>query len=165
MEENASKALMMTTSIIIGILIVSTGVFVFNIFTRFSKEREEELFSSQIEQFNQVFTKFQSLDVINIHDIIEVANYAKDYNTSLYNKDHSVDTNYYIRVNIKNVAYNVQDMDMSDKVGLIDRYMDINFKLKDVDGIKYDNGTGRVKSITFEINYTPKGTKVEIDPR
>ena len=83
--ENASKALIMAASIIVGIMIVSIAVTLFNTFSNFSQTAIEELEQKQIAEFNSNFTKYEGVldgEIINvsIHDIITLSNFAKQSN-------------------------------------------------------------------------------------
>lgn len=88
--ENASNALLMAGGILIGILILSMMVYIFLMFVNYSSVNYERLEQAQIDQFNVQFLKYYgertkedgTLEPIlcTAHDIITIANLAKDYN-------------------------------------------------------------------------------------
>lgn len=88
--ENASKALIMAAEVLIGIIILSIAVYLFNLFASYSEERYKEIESTQIVQFNNQFMKFYGTRInsegieipieCTIHDITSLANLAQKHN-------------------------------------------------------------------------------------
>ena len=56
--ENASKALIMATEILIGIMIISIGVYLFNTVGKYSADTTAKMEETQIAQFNEQFLNF-----------------------------------------------------------------------------------------------------------
>ena len=94
--ENASKALIMAAEILIGVMIISAGVYLFNTFGRYSADATKKIEQAQIDTFNDQFLKYygsvtkydetKQKDVVEpvkctIHDIVNLANLAKKNNT------------------------------------------------------------------------------------
>ncbi len=77
--ENASKALIMAASILLGLMIVSVGTVLFNSFGGFSKNITEEIAKKQIAEFNAQFQKYEGKK-ITTHDIVTLANLAQKNN-------------------------------------------------------------------------------------
>ena len=77
--ENASKALLIAGGILVGILILSIGVYLFNNYRDVGITYEQSLSATEIEKFNSNFTKFEGRDDITIHEILTLANFAKQY--------------------------------------------------------------------------------------
>ena len=100
--ENASKALIMAATILIGVAILSLGVYLFTYFGNYAKDVEGENRANQIAQFNSQFLKYQGSEDITIYDILTVANLAKQNNENydLTKADANQNT-LYIRVNVK----------------------------------------------------------------
>lgn len=145
--ENASKALLMTTSVLIAIMVIGIATYVFNIFGTFAKNKEEDLYNKQIGVFNAQFVKYETMEDINIHDIITVANYAKNYNETYAEGKPDL----YVHVNIDGKAIDLQNKDVDYKNNLIREAIDNIYKYKLADnGIEYNNVTGRVIKITFK---------------
>ena len=93
--ENASKALIMAAEILVSIMVISIGVFVFNEMGQYSAETTQDMEATQIAQFNTQFTQYygsittyddagnvesQSPIPCTIHDIVGLANLAKQVN-------------------------------------------------------------------------------------
>ncbi len=94
--ENASKALIMAASVLLGIMIISVGVALFNSFGGFSRDITSEIERRQIEEFNTQFLKYYGETTeyneeknryekqkikVTTHDIVTLANLAKKNNT------------------------------------------------------------------------------------
>lgn len=94
--ENASKALIMAASVLLGIMIISVGVTLFNSFGGFSRDITSEVERRQIEEFNIQFLKYYGETTeynqeknryekqkikVTTHDIVTLANLAKKNNT------------------------------------------------------------------------------------
>lgn len=76
--ENASKALLIAGEILIAIVILSIGVYLYTTFNNVSEEYNKEIKFKQILEFNQNFTKYQNRENITIQEIITIANFAKE---------------------------------------------------------------------------------------
>lgn len=108
--ENASKALIMAAEILIGIMIISIGVYLFNTVGKYSAETTAKMEEAQIAQFNAQFLKFYGTSATEgkkteaikctIHDIVGLANLAKKVNE--YNGFSGIqvpsDNSYYIQI-------------------------------------------------------------------
>lgn len=88
--ENASKALIMAGEILIGVMIISMGVYIFNMFATYSEEKYSRIEEAQIAEFNDRFYKFYGTTLndkgvakpieCTIHDIVSLANFAQKHN-------------------------------------------------------------------------------------
>lgn len=96
--ENASKALLMAASILIGLIVLSLGVYLVNTFKSFSQDYNESLEIQRMQQFNAQFTAFSTRSNVSIHEIMTLANYAKEFNST---NNIEPTNNQYINVNIK----------------------------------------------------------------
>ena len=102
--ENASKALLMAASVLIGILILSLAVYLFVTFGASSAELHKQTEENQLNQFNSQFTVYNGTNV-NIYDIITIANIATDNNIYYELGKKSTETDgkdYYISVKYGN---------------------------------------------------------------
>ncbi len=99
--ENASKALIMAAGVLIGILILSLAIYLFANFGAASAEVHRQNEANQINQFNAQFTSYEGRTDITIHDVVTVANLAKDSNAN-YELTSQTETNYYIIVKLGN---------------------------------------------------------------
>jgi len=84
--ENASKALIMAAEILIGVMIIAAGVYLFNMLADYSSDKYEKIESAQIAEFNAQFLKYYGEDQngnpveCTIHDIVSLANLAQKNN-------------------------------------------------------------------------------------
>lgn len=101
--ENASKALIMAGSVLIGVLIMTLAVYLFVDFGTTSAQINEQNAQNQITQFNSKFTSYEGKEDITIYDIITIASYANENNKFYENDDE-----YKICVSINN-NNNIQD--------------------------------------------------------
>ena len=150
--ENASKALIMAGGILIGILIISLGVYLFADFGNTSAEIHKENEQRQLSQFNTQFTVYEGRDNITVYELISVINLAKENNrqyrgTNLYDDENN---GYEVLVYVD--SNNVTDLDLGT---LEDRYIkngsETLYTCGDTgSGIDYYSGNGRVKVIRFK---------------
>ena len=87
--ENASKALVMAAEVLIGIMIISLGVYLFATYSKTSKEIYDKQYEQQIIQFNTKYTNYIDKENLNIYDIRTIASYAKHDNESLSELDRN----------------------------------------------------------------------------
>ena len=78
--ENASKALFIVAGVLMSIMILSLGVYIFSLFGDFSSNIEKDREKQQIEAFNAKFYKYQELEKVTAHDIVTVINLARQSN-------------------------------------------------------------------------------------
>lgn len=77
--ENATKALIMAGTILIALLIISLGVYLFNTYSDFVYEKQEQQAKQEKIQFNTKFEKYVEKD-LSLQDVITIVNLAKEYN-------------------------------------------------------------------------------------
>lgn len=108
--ENASKALIMAAEVLIGVMIISIGVYLFNVFGQYSADNTKRIEDTQISEFNNQFLKFYGSRTndegkvepikCTIHDIVSLANLAKENNKN-YGLEKEDNKTRYIRIDIK----------------------------------------------------------------
>mgnify|MGYP004583687543 CR=1 FL=1 len=121
--ENATKAFLMVAGILIGVLILALGLYIFSIFGQYSENAYQAMEEKQTTQFNNQFLKYygkitrsyidektkrektvQEPIKCTAHDIITLANLAQE-NNKYYQVDslnkYDENTNY-IQIDIKN---------------------------------------------------------------
>lgn len=159
--ENASKALIMAGSILIGVIIMSIGVYVFSVYGGTSEQIQKQLNEKAIAEFNAHFTKYDGMKECTLHDIISLANFAKKYNEDL-EVQNNISSDYHIKVQLK-VGYTTTQLTIEQPEDLIKRLQDEETETTiDEEGnrnthTKYYTGKilgydvlGRVKGIQFE---------------
>lgn len=110
--ENASKALIMAATILMSVVIVSLGVYLATALSSYASEVDEQTRINQISQFNSQFLTYLNKEV-TIHDIITVANLAKENNdyyglTSLTSGTSEGKT-LYIQVSVQGISSNFEN--------------------------------------------------------
>lgn len=111
--ENASKALIMAAEILVGVMIISIGVYLFNTMGEYSAATAEEIEEARIDSFNQQFLKYYGTSNIEggniepikctIHDIIGLANLARKTNeqNGFTEAEAASDNSLYIQIDLK----------------------------------------------------------------
>lgn len=117
--ENASKALLIAASIMIGLIILSLGIYLVNTFKSFSQDYNDSMEIQRMQQFNAQFTAFSTRSNVSIHEIMTLANCAKEFN-SINNLNEG--DSQYINVIIdcgKNKIFNLSNQNKYPKTGSI----------------------------------------------
>ena len=114
--ENASKALIMATSVLLGLMIISVGVALFNTFSEFSRDTLSKVEEKNIAEFNNNYIKYYGNITtekngkeiskpieVTAHDIVSVANLAKQNNEKyeLENQNTYNENTYYVQVKVE----------------------------------------------------------------
>ena len=133
--ENASKALIMAASVLLGVMILSVGVYLFYVYSDYSSNAYQQMEQAQINQFNTQFLKYYGMTAVEnekeepqpilctAHDIISLANLAYQNNLQ-YEVDnlngYNVNT-YYIQIDVgnTNITLGVFDHDEQTKLSFI----------------------------------------------
>ena len=135
--ENASKALLMAAEILVGIMIISIGVYLFNSLGQYSAETANEIEETQIASFNQQFLRFygmsssdgETLEPVHctIHDIVGLANLAKKLNEQNGFTDIEPISDYsrYIQIDVKigtRTYRNLESYSQDELIDLVKNY-------------------------------------------
>ena len=78
--ENASKALLLAGSVLIGVMVLALAVYLFSNFAGSSQEIHQNIEDNQIAQFNNQFTQYVGNTNVTIHNIVSMANLATQNN-------------------------------------------------------------------------------------
>lgn len=78
--ENASKALLMAAGILIGILVLSLGIYMFVYFSGETKRVYNQVQADQINQFNSEYSSLEGKSDVTIYDVISIARRAREFN-------------------------------------------------------------------------------------
>ncbi len=101
--ENASKALLMAASVLVGVVILSLAVYLYISFSGSANEIGKQMEEGQLQQFNNQFTSYvDKKDTLTIYDVVTVANLARD-NNNYYQLTSPTDNNFYIQVNCEGI--------------------------------------------------------------
>lgn len=137
--ENASKALIMAAEILIGVMIISIGVYLFNVMGQYSSETTSQMEDTQIAQFNNQFLKYYGTITgdtgqienikVTIHDIVGLANLARQSNEryGFTEAEPISDSSYYIQIDLKigHTTYRNLEMKTQDELVEIIKNNDI----------------------------------------
>lgn len=155
--ENASKALIMAGTILIGILIIALFVYFFNSAYGLRKSYDDNISTTKMVEFNTKFTKYNitqtqydqsdGKNYVRIYDIITLGNLAKEFNSS--NELNSSDDEY-ITISILKVpnAENIQSNNAKTNNELIANWNNSEHKFVST-SVEYSS-SGRIKSMTFK---------------
>lgn len=95
--ENATQALMIAVGVLIGLLLLSLGVYLFNMISEYAGDTERQMSQTSVAQFNDKFLKNNGLTNLTIQDVITIKNYASDVNSQEGTFDNG-----YVEVNFTN---------------------------------------------------------------
>lgn len=117
--ENASKALIMAASVLVGVMILTIAVTLYKTFSDFGHETYEKVEAEKINMWNNTYLKYygtileekngSTIEVpvgATAHDIISLANHARENNrkyelTMPYDSKKQDETSLYVQVRIK----------------------------------------------------------------
>lgn len=150
--ENATKALIMAATVLLGVMILSLGIYLFSVFGGTSNQINNMLAQNQIAEFNSKFTKYEARQDIRAQEVVSIANLAIKNN-----KEYEDSPIRHISVILRNTpGYNSNNfetksdtyMDFIKKYSLeSDNVTIINFKCVDV---HINEDTRLVDSVIFE---------------
>lgn len=158
--ENATQALLIAAGVLIGIIILSIAVYVFNLYAGHASDIYGQMEATEIAKFNNKFLKYSGLKDLTIQDIITVKNYALESNKKLDvnynpsdNKYRAGDNNDY--VDVYRALHNGLKYKLS-SIFILDK-SDETLLTTDINGggtrfscdIEINENTGRVNKIYF----------------
>lgn len=144
--ENATKAILMAAEVLVGIMIISIGVYLFQEMGSYSAETTQDMEATQIAQFNEQFLKYYGTITTfddngnveyhgprpcTIHDIVGLANLAKQTNerngyvdvVENHPTDSPSDNSSYIQISLNSstsgTIRNVEDLSEEEIIELI----------------------------------------------
>ena len=155
--ENASKALIMASGVLIGVIILSMAVYLFNVLGRYVADTQRKIDEDEISQFNDKFLKYNGLTNLTIQDVITVKNYALENNNKYGNYNVSTmrakNNNDYIDVYLgerKSPSYIVLKLILAkDDEELLKTEIQGKNDKKITCEVKVNSLTGRVNKIYF----------------
>lgn len=77
--ENATKALLIAGGILIAIVILSAGIYLYVLFSNQSEEYSQVVSSVEIQKFNSKFDVYLGRENITAQEIVSVINLAEEY--------------------------------------------------------------------------------------
>ena len=175
--ENATRALFLAAGVLIGILILTLGVYLYNSLSSYKDDVDKQMEANALNQFNTQFMQYVNVEQdggpqlfkITMQDIVTVASLAYE-NNQQYGLTYADagESSYYVKVNIENYKYKEGNTEKSKKIEGVEQYIN-NFTdsnaynsakllsgddgytyICSIDNIKISNTTRRVYEITFE---------------
>ncbi len=172
--ENASKALIMAGGILIGVIVITIGGYLFSEFGAKGKQIQQTVDARVLAEFNNNFLKYEKSTECTIHDIVSLTNWAKKINKEFEFTPLDKDNDYYMHVYLKLGVGSEKDLTTYSEEECIEllKGESIEYKDEDKDGntdtadIQYytctqigynqtelnQKGTNRVNAIHFEKN-------------
>ena len=156
--ENASKALILAASVLLGLMIISVGVVLFHSFGGTGNSIMSQIEDNKIQEFNNQFLKYYGLPTgISIHDIITIANNAKNFNET-----NGIDTyagysdkSLYIQVDFKDKYANYINFEKKPE----QEYINLLKQTNNADLYIYEIKSININPNTKRINYVKIGVK------
>ena len=160
--ENASRALIISATVLLSVMLISFGTYLFATFGNYSKNINANLSAKQKQEFNAQFTKYEGGDPCTVYDIVTVINLAKDSNSKYeeYSSERNSinwekDSTSYIYVTISGENQINETTNISELNYFINNHNSVNIntnKYKDLYTctVHISKETGLVKSITFK---------------
>lgn len=81
--ENASKALLIAASVLIGVLLMSLMVYVFYFSSDYSSKIKDNIAAKDVYETNVKFEIYNGRNDLTIHDIQTIFNLVNDYNEEI----------------------------------------------------------------------------------
>lgn len=149
--ENASKALIMAASVLLGIMIISIGVALFTTFSDFSKSTLQKVEDARLAELNNNYLKYQN-GYATAHDIVSIANLARQNNVKYELQDQAKynENTYYVQVKVDK-TYNFEKLEEEEKNKFLkeNSLNGENTKYYKCDEVKISSVTKRVMYIEF----------------
>lgn len=147
--ENASRALIIVAGVLLGILILSLGVYLYHIFGDHVSNVQAEIAENTLAQFNDKFLKYDKLNNLTMQDIVTVKNYAlennykySEYRTSI----RAAENNDFIDVYIRSTLI----LDDSDEEMLLDELKRNSGQAPNYTcAVHINSQTGKVNKVIF----------------
>ena len=121
--ENATNALLMAGGILIGILILSLGAYLFVSFSGSVATMQSQIEQDQVNNFNAQFLKYDGEDTLTLYDVYTVAHLASD-NNKKYEVNSPGESNY-ITVSCNTKGNELEKIDGNNAITLEDCLNDI----------------------------------------
>lgn len=169
--ESANKALFMAAEVIVGVMIISIAVFLFQTFANYSASNNEKVEQAIVDTFNNNFFKYFGTYIgtdgksrpteVTIHEIVTLAKFANETNESFGLARQSVNNNtryIEVKINVSSGYKQIQECSDSELIEYLEKYSlkeDENGKLTSVQYFECTNVEtnilGYVNTISFKI--------------
>lgn len=173
--ENATKALLIASGVLIGMMIISLGVYLYGALGNYVSETQEQMKINENNKFNTQFFKYINMtEDLSGTEILEGKKYKKDFNLTIQdvvtaanlayenNREHGLgegetadanENSLYVRVNVKiNGTTQVNSIEKDINIKASDWLSQDNgysYKCTNLD-VKLSDKTGRIYEINFK---------------
>lgn len=146
--ENASKALLISGGILIAMLVISIGVYLFANYGDMGSSYDQNMQATEIQKFNVNFTKFEGRSDITIQEIITLVKFAMSY-------EEETGTHIEISIPGKRDLVNFLKTGNSNEIciELIENNSEKKFKCENITSLNFftdGNEKGKFKKIVFK---------------
>jgi len=143
--ENASKALIMAGSILLGIMIISIAMFLFRNMGEYSKSQQDEIATVNIAEFNNKFLKYEN-QTVTAQDVVTLINLAQD-NNNYHELPGPENNSVYISVLVSGtIGGSVKETSDTERLNdFIKNNDEVKFKC----AVEINDLNGRVKKVTI----------------
>lgn len=141
--ENATKAMLIAAGLLIGVMIMSLGVALYNELANYVASSNERIMNNEINTFNTQYTKYLGKSNLTIQDVVTVANMAFENNNN---------SSFYIEVylNGAQIESEIQNINSSYYISnLLNNNLEKTYTCNTVD---ISDTTARVYKISFQNN-------------
>lgn len=104
MEQNLSRALLMAAGVLVAILILALGVYLYYSFSNRITETVKQNQVSIIQSYNDKFTQYEKRENLSVQDIVSIINLARECNINNQVVGEDTNNNFYIKVSIVGVS-------------------------------------------------------------
>ena len=132
--ENATKALLIAGGVLITILILSAGVYLYTAFSNQSKEYSAIISETELQKFNSKFDIYVARQDVSAQEVATIVNLSREYNGQ-------VNIEIYNSGNVRQVYTTPENFVM--------KFLNSSFSCIDV---QYDNNTAKITKLTFKEN-------------
>lgn len=145
--ENASKALLISGGILIALLIISIGVYLYITYSQIGDTYEKNLTANEIMKFNNHFTEFEGRQNITAQEILTLYNFIQEQSR----KNDNLSSKIYCGkspspLNFREDADKIDFLEKIDDSGKL-----LKYKCDKCESISYNEQTGLVSEINFDI--------------
>lgn len=154
--ENASKALLIAASVLVGVMLLSIAAYLFSIFGGFSSEIASKLTEKEITEFNTRFYQYEGKEC-RAHDIVTISNLAKENNIKYEYTNFDTSKPYYIEVSVNGIEGKNHNFEQKTEEDYAEFMKDYSIVTETSNPIYFNctqvtinPNTKLVKSITFE---------------
>ncbi len=139
--ENATKALLIAGGVLLAMMILATGIILYNSFSNTASSYTTRMDLNEKTKFNSNFEIYKGRDDITAQDIVTLINMVEEY---------SKKTDINVEITVNGNAYNNGWGATNGSIQFLQDNLEKTFKYID-NSIDYDE-EGKVKSIKFTIN-------------